>query len=192
MVENAAMSMDGSRASAPDLDWSQVRETVRLLNLAVAHIEESMSVGNESVDVLTDSFTTMAGTIQSIAKSVKELPESGTNKVTRSIEEKCESLHDEVHAAIIAFQFYDRLVQKLTHVSNSMDALGELIIDDKKLYDPLEWSALQEKIRCRYTMESERRMFDALMKGASIQQALEQAKIHKDGDKSELGDIDLF
>ncbi len=112
--------------------------------------------------------------------------------VQRSFEEKCESLHDEVHTAIIAFQFYDHLVQKLTHVSNNMDALGELIIDDKRLYDPLEWLALQEKIRCRYTMESERRMFDVLMKGASIREALEQAKIHVDGDESELGDIDLF
>ena len=51
----------GSSAHSPDLDWSQVRETVLMLELAVGQIESALKEGNSSVEVLTDSFTSMAG-----------------------------------------------------------------------------------------------------------------------------------
>jgi hypothetical protein len=181
----------GSNAASPDLDWSQVRETVKLLNLAVSHIEESMHVGDDSVEALTDSFTTMAGNIQSIQKSIEELPESVSSELTENIGEKCNSLKEQVHNAIIAFQFYDRLIQKLTHVSHSMDTMSDLVLDQTRLFNPLEWTALQENIRSSYTMESERLMFDALMQGASIQEAMKQAE-QKDGVNGQTGEIDLF
>jgi hypothetical protein len=181
----------GSNSSSPDLDWSQVRETVKLLNLAVSHIEESMHVGDDSVDALTDSFTTMAGNIQSIQKIIEDLPESVDSEISDKIGDKCDSLKDQVHKAIIAFQFYDRLIQKLTHVSHSMDTMADLIFDQTRLFNPLEWTALQEKIRSSYTMESERLMFDALMQGASVQEAMEQAE-QQDGTQGQTGDIDLF
>lgn len=183
---------NGSHSSAPDLDWSQIRETVRLLNLAVTHIEESMRVGDDSVDTLSDSFTTMAGTIQLIEKSIGDLPGSTECELPGFIEEQCHSLNEKVHQAIVAFQFYDRLVQKLTHVSHSLDALSELVLDQGRLYNPHEWTALQEKIRSRYTMESERLMFDALMNGATVHEALSLAKKHQDSTENESGDIDLF
>lgn len=106
MSDNNPISItQGSSAAAPDLDWSQIRETVKLLNLAVSHIEESMHVGDDSIDTLTDSFTTMAGDIQSIQKSVEELPDSVSTELTKDIEGKCDSLKEQVHNAIIAFQF---------------------------------------------------------------------------------------
>ncbi len=36
-----------SSAQNPDLDWSQGRETVRMVNLAVAQIEMSMTEGDD-------------------------------------------------------------------------------------------------------------------------------------------------
>ena len=184
-------TLKGSESSAPDLDWSQVRETVKLLNLAVSHIEESMHVGDDSIDHLTDSFTTMAGDIQSIYQTIEELPDTVEEEFKNEIEGKCSSLKQQVHNAIIAFQFYDRLIQKLTHVSHSMDTMADLIIDASRLYNPHEWMALQEKIRSSYTMESERMMFDAVMKGASVQEAMEQAT-KQDGVDGQTGEVDLF
>ena len=182
----------GSNSISPDLDWSQVRETVRLLNLAISHIEESMHVGEDSVDALTDSFTTMAGNIQSIQETMDELPESKNSAVHEEIKIKCDSLKSQVHTAIMAFQFYDRMIQKLSHVSHSMDAMGELIVEPSKLFNPHEWIALQEKIRSRYTMESERVMFDTLMTGATVKEALEAAAQHDKAANEDGGEIDLF
>ncbi len=198
IMENRTMSnidplavTQGSNAASPDLDWSQIRETVKLLNLAVNHIEESMHVGDDSIDSLTDSFTTMAKNIQSIEKSIEKLPESVSSELGIEMKGKCNSLKEQVHNAVIAFQFYDRLIQKLTHVSHSMDTMADLIIDPSRLFNPHEWTALQAKIRSSYTMESERLMFDALMQGASIQEAMKQAEF-KDGVNGKTGDIDLF
>ncbi len=167
------------------------RETVRFLNLAVAQIEDSMSEGDESVEALTDSFTTMAGTIQMIEQSFEEQKDSASIQFKDAIAGS-HSLHDKVHTAIIAFQFYDRLVQKLSHVNHSLEALSDLLGCKERLDNPHEWTALQEKIRSRYTMESERLMFDALMHGKTVQEALHAAAEYEHSAKAEHGDIDLF
>ena len=75
--------------------------------------------------------------------------------------------------SIVAFQFYDRLTQKLSHVYESLAHLGDLINSPAKLYNPDEWKRIQEEIRSNYTMECERLMFDQIMEGASVTQALE-------------------
>ena len=41
-----------SISTAPDLDWSQVRETVRMLNLAVAQIDKAMKWGKPGVSLV--------------------------------------------------------------------------------------------------------------------------------------------
>ncbi|HCK81142.1 MAG TPA: hypothetical protein DIC59_06715, partial [Candidatus Competibacteraceae bacterium] len=41
-----------------------------------------------------------------------------------------------------------------------------------RLYNPYEWMGMQEKIKSRYTMEEERLMFDAIMQGKTVKQAL--------------------
>lgn len=57
-----------STADKPDLGWSQVRETVLMLGVAMGQIESAMKDGNESVavDVLSDSFTSMYVHVQRI------------------------------------------------------------------------------------------------------------------------------
>ena len=44
----------------PISDWSQVRETVLMLELAAGQVEAAMRDSNYSVEVLTDTFTSMA------------------------------------------------------------------------------------------------------------------------------------
>ena len=58
--ENA---LSPSTSANPDLDWSQIRETVAMLNLAVAQIAGTLTEGDDSVRTLVDSFTSMAGSI---------------------------------------------------------------------------------------------------------------------------------
>jgi hypothetical protein len=169
---NTAVVLKGSHAHAPDLDWSQVRETIKMLNLAVAQIALSMREGDESVNTLADSFTSMAEGVRSIEASLANLPEAIGGHIDSMVEERCAELKHKIHAAIVAFQFYDRLTQQLTHASQSLGALGELVCDPSRIYHPAEWHALQKNIRACYTMEEERRMFDALMHGATVEEAL--------------------
>jgi len=174
--------MTSSNAQNPDLDWSQVRETVRMMNLAVAQIEMSMKEGDDSVDTLTDAFTTMAARVQVIEK----LAIDKQDNESKNIVDQCEAVAAEMQHAIMAFQFYDKLTQRLSHVSHSLGSLVDLVGDNTRLYNPIEWSLLQEKIKSKYTMPAEHNMFDLMMQGMSIEEVLKATQ------KDDSEDIELF
>jgi hypothetical protein len=180
----------GTRAHAPDLDWSQVRETVLMMELSAGQIEAAMKDSNSSVEVLTDVFTTMAGYMRMIGETVSALPDEGESGVTKaSLLGATEHVSGMVHQAIIAFQFYDKLVQRLAHVNHSLASLSGLVSDKSRLYNPYEWVALQEKIRSKYTMREEVEMFEAVLAGMSVKEALDNF-MSRINDKSD--DIELF
>lgn len=180
-----------STAAAPDLDWSQVSETVRMLNLAVAQISMAMHEGEDSVESLTGSFTGMVGNVEEIAQAVTAADaEERHGAVVSNVLGRCAAVQGGIQQSIIAFQFYDRLSQRLDHVRYALDALAALVSDKSRLFNPTEWDALQQQIRSRYSMQEEQDMFEALLRGASVEQALELVRERlRDG---ELNDIELF
>jgi hypothetical protein len=170
--ENMMIEVQGSTASNPDLDWSQVRETILMLALAVAQIEMSMRDSDGSVEVLSNSFTSMVGQVKMIERTAAALPDSPEAAAKATIIDNCALVGETMHQVIIAFQFYDKLTQRLSHVTSSLGTLADLVSDVRRLYNPYEWLGIQEKIKSRYTMEEERLMFDAMMEGKSVKQAL--------------------
>ena len=60
----------GTQAHNPGPDWSHLRETVLMMELAVAQVEAAMTDSNASVDALTGTFTTMANTIKLINERI--------------------------------------------------------------------------------------------------------------------------
>lgn len=166
-----------SSALSPDLDWSQVRETILMLGVAIGQIEMVMRDGDESVGVLTNSFTAMSGAVNAISEAARDLPDDeATRKVRETINSNSAFVATQMQGAIMAFQFYDRMAQRLDHVCHTVDALASLISDTRRLYNPDEWASIQEKIRSKYTIESERVMFDAILGGASVAEALELSR----------------
>jgi hypothetical protein len=184
----------GTRTRAPDLDWSQVRETVLMLELAAGQVDAAMRDSNSSVDTLMDTFTSMADTLSTIDIALGTLPDTiGNGMVKAEIQDNARQVAQKVHQAIIAFQFYDKLVQRLDHVCHSLSGLSGLVSDTSRLYNPQEWSGLQELIRSKYTMAEERGMFDAVMAGATVEEALKHymtARMQQVEDSG--GEIELF
>ena len=170
----------GTRAHMPDLDWSQVRETVLMLELAVGQIEAAMKEGGSSVEVLTDSFTSMAGYMRMMGAALEQLPDTPATAQLK------ESLIG--HAGEVAGRV-QKLSQRLAHVSHSLEALTTLVTDQRKLYNPFEWVALQEKIRAKYSTREELEMFNAVMQGMPVKEALSNYKAEMK-DKGE--DVELF
>jgi hypothetical protein len=180
----------GSSAHSPDLNWSQVRETVLLLELAAVQIEAAMKDSNASVEVLTDSFTTMAGYMRTISDTVETLPDDGSvGEAKKNLGGISEHVSSMVHQAIIAFQFYDKLVQRLAHVGVSLGDLSDLVGDTGRLFNPGEWVALQSKIKCKYTTREEIAMFEAVMQGMPVQEAIDHFMAEM---KDKNDDIELF
>jgi len=173
-----------SSATNPDLDWSQVRETVLMLNLAMARLTHAMRDGDDSVNTLGHSFTKMAGHVSFMQDTVSGMEEGDTRS---NLLEHCISIRGQVDTAIMAFQFYDRLTQRMQHVSHSLDDLAELVNSPHRLYNPIEWKALQETIRSNYTLDSDKQMFESLLQGKTIDEIMEEAK-----ESSHEDDIELF
>ena len=180
-----------STAHRPDLDWSQVRETVRMLHLSVAQIDISLREGDDSIKTLSESFTSMIESAHEITNAAKQLEVSDKNtEKTKIIESEGNSIEQTMQQSIVAFQFYDKLSQRLSHVSHALESLADLVGDQNRLYIPTEWSGLQNRIRARYSMREEQEMFDLLLSGASIEEALETGirAIHEAVEQ----DIELF
>lgn len=186
----------GSTSHNPDLDWSQVRETITMLALAVAQVECSMSDGAQSVETLTESFTRMANYVKKIRLVTRKVTPDKLPHFQDVIENAALNLEEDVQNAVVAFQFYDRISQRLDHVCKSLDQLGGIINDQSALYNPQSWHSLQEEIKGSYTMEAERIMFEHILRGHSIKDALdiyrhhfneaEQGQATEDGDEIEL------
>ncbi|MDH4284040.1 MAG: hypothetical protein OEV35_01850, partial [Gallionellaceae bacterium] len=112
-----------------------------------------------------------------------------TSEAKAALQDAAESVSGMVHKAIIAFQFYDKLVQRLGHVNHSLASLSNLVSDDSRIYKPYEWAALQEKIRSKYSMREETEMFEAVLGGMSVQEALDK---FMEKLKNRSDDVELF
>lgn len=150
-------------------NWSQLKETVLMLNVAVSRIEHAMSEGD-------DSFTKLSESIVDIAKSAKEIVSESQNlddsPIKNTINESCKNISGQVDKSIVTFQFYDRLSQRMSLVSKTLSSLTEVLNDPNKTNNQKEWIALQDTIRSKYTLDADQEMFDAILRGASIEEAL--------------------
>lgn len=180
--------MTYSRSHQPDLDWSQVRETIKLLAVSVAQVDGSIKAGDESVNKLAGSFTSMVEGMNAIHEILSAQDQSDQRDLALF---HCESIQQTIGTSIVAFQFYDRLSQCLQHTTEGLKGLSTLIDTPQRLYNPEAWHKFQDQIRARYTMESEKIMFDAIHHGKTIEEALKLAT-EFDQQSGEEDEIELF
>lgn len=152
--------------------WSHLRETVLMINVAVARIEHAMNDGNESFTSLSQSFVGIANAAENISNKIAQ-SNSGSNN--SEINDSCADISTRVDDSIVAFQFYDRLSQRMTMVSKTLNSLTDVLNDTTKIDTQDEWLKLQKTIRSKYTLDADQEMFDAVLKGMSIEDALKIA-----------------
>lgn len=154
---------------APNSDSNQAQETVKLLTLSAAQIDVILQDSDLSVNTLTESFTDIVKSMQMINNLLLSLEASDPRNEALAC---CAETKEKIQAAIIAFQFYDRMQQCLQHVTSNIRGLSKLVESPSKVYIPSEWEEFKNQIRSRYTMESEKMMFDAILQGKSIDEAI--------------------
>jgi len=166
------------------LDIPELKESVLMIVLATGQIEVSMSEGNYSVDTLIDSFKSMSSSLK-----VHIQNNQGDNALVE--------LKKDIDKSIISFQFYDRLNQRLEHVTNSLLMLSELVSSRDMVEDPVMWDKLKEQVRKSYSMESEHDMFkliyhDELDITSALNIIKQSAAASRVGGNLENEDIELF
>ncbi len=173
--------MEGSTAQRPDLNWSQMHETVVMLELAAKQIESAMKEGNVAVESLAHSFTELAESLNQICAGFDLIENEHTD--LKSVAVNASGL---IQKAVVAFQFYDKLAQRLSHVSAGLGDLSALVSDKSRLFSPQAWVDLQEKIRQKYSTREELVMFEAVIHGMSVTEAIEKFKPASTTDNIEL------
>ncbi|MFT4924304.1 MAG: hypothetical protein ACI8WB_000382 [Phenylobacterium sp.] len=169
--------------------WCFRTETAKLLGLSVTQIHTSLTDGDNSIGTLTDSFQQLADFCSSVQELASE--DESNHKSKAEINELATNMSSSIDNAIVAFQFYDRLSQRMGHVSGSLEQLSELIKNEDSINDPDGWESLRDHIKSSYSMDAEHVMYEAIMKGSSIKDALEiyKKEMHE-ADASD--DIELF
>jgi hypothetical protein len=119
-----------------------------LLELAAAQLEVALQNSNSQVERL-------AGSVSAFAKLGAEMCAHQDPAVAA----QGVRVVAEAQRALFAMQFHDQLAQRIQHVC---DALGDLH-DALGAPDAPCASTLLKAIRARYTMEDERRLFDAVL-----------------------------
>lgn len=152
-------------------DWSQISETLTLLALAVSQIDTSLHESNDSIGELTEQFSAIADCAQQLAA----LSDADHYQQVRSL---AESIQGSIQKSVVSFQFYDRLCQRLEHVGDSLEEMGHLIASPKQRYQRAAWRRLQSDIKSNYTMEAERLMYEYILSGHSIAEALQIYRHH--------------
>lgn len=153
-----------------DANWCHIRETLTLLQLSTAKIRSSMQDGDKSISELSQ-------TLGSISESANEI-RSASQDGSETINSLADSITANVQQGVVACQFHDRVTQRMDHVTDALKQLGDLINSPIDSIDPDNWLNLQDKIRNSYTMDSEKIMFEHIMMGASVEEALEIYRHH--------------
>ena len=165
-------------------NWSQIRETILMINVAVARIEHAMLEGDDSFTSLSQSFVETVDSANNVTLTVEELKDSAAKE---SIKNDCQNISQHINESVVAFQFYDKLSQRMGLVSKTLNSLNHLLEDKEKTNNKDDWIDLQNMIRSKYTLDTDQEMFDAVLSGMPIEEALKIAV-----KKTSEDDIEFF
>lgn len=152
------------------VQWS---ETMHMLDLSANQIDLTIQEGNESMELLMNSFTALTEHLEKLEYFLKALGNNDGVDAAENIMQHCQKTHEKVNQSVIGLQFYDRFTQRLHNIRESIAVLAALIDDPDRQNIPEEWVDLRNKIKTKYSTEQQKTIFHALMQGADIDEVFE-------------------
>ncbi len=186
------------------LGAEEVQQTILMLNLSIAQIDLSISEGDHSVNTLIDSFTYMSQQIEQIKLSSQQIladqMDSDTVQVhNQMLSDQTSELAEKMQQAVIAFQFYDKLSQRLNHVSHGLSGLAEIVSHEMRVKDQAEWNAFKLAIRKGTTMREEEELFELIFdqhlpteEAIDIMRSRMLQRMQEEQQQQDEDDIELF
>lgn len=144
--------------------WTPEQQIARMLELCEAQMESALSESDVAVDELIKSFT---GLIEA-GQALGSLGDDSSD-----LARQLDTLRKQTAAAVVAFQFYDKLNQRLGHVRYSLSALAMFVCDRAKSCERDQWRRLFSTLRRLYRTDEERELFKLMVDGATAEQARE-------------------
>ena len=185
------MSEPASKFGEPPHDWSHVYETINMLYLAVCQIEATLADSNQEVDTLTHSFTQLAKHTNEVSDQIQNLTRVEEFQVfKKDLSNTAQEMTQQITASIQAFQFYDRVCQRLDHVARGLEKVTKVMGKQDQRDNPTAWRQIQNDIKNSYTMEAERIMFEYIMRGGTVSDALNIYRHHFEMEKENKDNTD--
>jgi hypothetical protein len=148
-------------------------ELRRFLELGAAQLDAAIRESDSRVDKLAGAVTSVATDARELEMQLSNLdsskPEESARARTR-IRQLSDALQSHVNLTITSLQFYDKLIQRLTHVRDGLAIPSDSTISG--MTHSADWDAMLEQVRSRYSMVEERVLFDFMMRGLSADQML--------------------
>jgi hypothetical protein len=144
--------------------WTPEQQISRMLELCEAQMESALSESDVAVDELIKSF-------KGLIDAGQKLGSLGDD--SSDLARQLDALRKQTAAAVVAFQFYDKLTQRLGHVRYSLSALAMFVCDSSKSHERDQWRRLFSTLRRLYRTEEERQLFKLMVDGASAEEARE-------------------
>jgi hypothetical protein len=151
-----------------------VAELRRFLELGAAQLDAAIRESDARVDKLAGAVTAVATEARELQAQTRELDVADTARVQQArarIRELAENISVHVQATITSLQFYDKLIQRLTHVRDGLAIPSDSAATAAQPATS-DWNAMLEQVRSRYSMVEERVLFDFMMRGLSADQML--------------------
>lgn len=166
---------------------SHIVNQVTLLQLAAAQLALSLKETEQPFDDLSRLFIEIVEGFNEI----ETLLSSGQS----SDIEKVKSLHcltqERVKNAIIDFQFYDRMTQRLNHImGNIQDAINSIALNEDN--DEEHWENIFSNIEKSYTMREEKQLYESIRSGVGFDEAVKALISQTFVNDPSVTDIELF
>jgi hypothetical protein len=172
---------------ATDAAFTPELQMANMLGLCEAQMDSALQESDKAVEALIQAFTTMVDTTRSVRTLAEKLPHDLKESVAVDLDQQLEAMSRQVSAAVMAFQFYDKLTQRLGHVRYSLSTLALFVCDREQVSQPEQWQRLLTTLRRLYRTEEERQIFQSVMDG--IANDLPAASVAAEVN---AGEIELF
>jgi hypothetical protein len=160
----------------PSSEQTVARGLHQFLNLGVAQLDAAVRESDAQVDKIAQSLAAIATDMQQFDSSANSA-------------ELVASVRASVAAAVKALQFYDKLVQRLTHVRSGL-AIPADATADAGAANNVDWNNILDQVRARYSMVEERVLFDFMMRGLRAEQMLKALQSLREA--AAPGELELF
>lgn len=180
--------------TAPLADWTPEQQIAHMLELCEAQMESAMCESDLAVDSLIKAFSGLTKSAQTVNELASKLtPEQRESLGQTDLKKQMDAIERQISSAIVAFQFYDKLTQRLGHVRYSLSTLAVFVCDREQATQRDQWRQLFTTLKRLYRTEEEKEIFQMMVEGASADEARDH--IHQSTQTLRVGvsgDIELF
>ena len=132
-------------------------------------MESALNDSDIAVDALVKAFTGLAETTRSISELTRNMPPEAKALLGNDLQQQADVIGKQIANAVVAFQFYDKLTQRLGHVRYSLSTLALFVCDRSQTAEPDQWDRLLKTLRRLYRTEEERQIFQMIIDGMPME-----------------------